>query len=106
MSFIDKGEPLTEYAYSQFYYICSKTLKVFSHLISELDHKIRKLNFKLLLKQKCSDVEAVFTSSLFFSEITIVTYALVYYLHGIPFCHLFTLGLCVIMYKVSLVDNI
>lgn len=56
MSFIDKRKPLTGSTYFWFYYICSKTLKVFSHLISELYHKLRKLNFfKFFLQQKCSD---------------------------------------------------
>lgn len=53
--------------YSQFYYICSKTLKVFVHLISELYHKLRKLNFfKFLLQQKCRDACDSFWLSIFF----------------------------------------
>lgn len=108
MSFIVKRDSLTEYDNSQFYYICSKTLKVFCHLISELYHKLRKLNFfKLLLQQKCGDVEAVFDFKSIFSEIIIATYALFCLLFAwIPFCHLFTLSMCVLIYKVSLVDNI
>lgn len=48
-------ERLSQDTYSQFYYTCSKALKVFSCLISELYHKLRKVNFfKLLLQQKCS----------------------------------------------------
>lgn len=42
MSFIDERKSLTGYSYSQLYYICSKTLKVFSHLIFELYYKLRK----------------------------------------------------------------